>query len=73
MRAPQKCTIAQIHLTCGDFSSSDREVDPKLFKRLSNNDCLVNNGDPLKAGDTLSFNYAQTKQYPMAVSSVTCV
>ncbi|GLJ48877.1 hypothetical protein SUGI_1030750 [Cryptomeria japonica] len=66
------CSIAQVHLTCGWFSSAV-EIDPKLFKRLSYNDCLVNNGNPIKAGGSISFVYAQTSKYPMAVSSVKCV
>ncbi|XP_057869126.1 TPD1 protein homolog 1-like isoform X2 [Cryptomeria japonica] len=66
------CSIAEIHLTCGWFSS-EAAIDPKLFKRLSYNDCLVNNGDPIKAGDSVSFVYAQKSKYPMAVSSVKCV
>ncbi|GLJ48870.1 hypothetical protein SUGI_1030670 [Cryptomeria japonica] len=69
---PTGCSIAQIHLTCGWFSSGV-EVDPKLFKRLRYNDCLVNNGNPIKAGGSVSFVYAQTSKYPMAVSSVKCV
>ncbi|GLJ48879.1 hypothetical protein SUGI_1030810 [Cryptomeria japonica] len=66
------CSIAQIQLTCGWFSSAV-EIDPKVFKRLSYNDCLVNNGNPIKAGGSISFVYAQTSKYPMAVSSVKCV
>ncbi|GLJ47717.1 hypothetical protein SUGI_1007740 [Cryptomeria japonica] len=66
------CSIAQVHVTCGWFSSAV-EIDPKLFKRLSYNDCLVNNGRPIKAGGSVSFVYAQTYKYPIAVSSVKCV
>ncbi|KAL7252214.1 hypothetical protein ACSBR1_013961 [Camellia fascicularis] len=41
------CPPSNIHLHCGLFASA-RLVDPQLFKRLSNDDCLVNGGKPLK-------------------------
>ncbi|GLJ48873.1 hypothetical protein SUGI_1030710 [Cryptomeria japonica] len=66
------CSIAKIHLSCGWFSSGVT-INPRLFKRLAYNDCLVKNGDPIKAGGSISFVYAQTYKYPMEVSSVTCV
>ncbi|KAL7220821.1 hypothetical protein ACSBR2_013671 [Camellia fascicularis] len=43
------CPPSNIHLHCGLFASA-RLVDPQLFKRLSNDDCLVNGGKPLKVG-----------------------
>ncbi|GLJ47708.1 hypothetical protein SUGI_1007520 [Cryptomeria japonica] len=63
------CSIAQVHVTRGWFSSAV-EIDPKLFKRLSYNDCLVNNGRPIKVRGSISFVYAQTYTYLIAVSSV---
>ncbi|KAL8103815.1 hypothetical protein AgCh_028133 [Apium graveolens] len=65
------CTIANIHLNCGWFSSA-RLINPTVFRRLSYNDCLVNNGQPLGPGQTITFQYANTYAYPMAVSSVAC-
>ncbi|KAJ9163927.1 hypothetical protein P3X46_023549 [Hevea brasiliensis] len=65
------CDISGIHLTCGWFSSA-RLINPKIFKRLRYNDCLVNNGKPLVNGGTLSFEYANTFLYPLSVSSVIC-
>ncbi|KAF9668063.1 hypothetical protein SADUNF_Sadunf15G0088300 [Salix dunnii] len=65
------CDISGIHLTCGWFSSA-RLIDPKIFKRLRYNDCLVNDGKPLVTGGTLTFQYANTFSYPLAVSSVVC-
>ncbi|MCI33285.1 tapetum determinant 1, partial [Trifolium medium] len=66
------CDIAAIHLRCGWFSSA-RLINPKLFKRLRYNDCLVNDGRPLVNGGTLYFQYANTYLYPLSVSSVVCV
>ncbi|GLJ48871.1 hypothetical protein SUGI_1030680 [Cryptomeria japonica] len=66
------CSIAEIHLTCGWFSSGV-EIDPKIFKRLRYNDCLVNDGNPIRAGGSVSFVYAQVFQYPMVVSSMKCL
>ncbi|KDP22578.1 hypothetical protein JCGZ_26409 [Jatropha curcas] len=65
------CDISGIHLTCGWFSSA-RLINPKIFKRLRYNDCLVNDGKPLVNGGTLSFEYANTFHYPLSVSSVIC-
>ncbi|KAI3472584.1 hypothetical protein Pfo_031166 [Paulownia fortunei] len=65
------CDISSIHLSCGWFSSA-RLVNPRVFKRLRFDDCLVNNGKPLVNGRTLSFQYANTFPYPLSVSSVSC-
>ena len=65
------CEIAGIHLRCGWFSSA-RLINPKVFKRLRYNDCLVNDGKPLVNGGTISFQYANTFLYPLSVSSVVC-
>ncbi|KAE8703503.1 TPD1 protein-like protein 1 [Hibiscus syriacus] len=65
------CNISGIHLTCGWFSSA-RLVNPTVFKRLSYNDCLVNDGKPLISGGVLEFQYANTFSYPLSVSSVVC-
>ncbi|CAL8158033.1 unnamed protein product [Prunus armeniaca] len=65
------CDISRIHLTCGWFSSA-RLVNPRIFKRLHYNDCLVNDGKPLVNGGTLSFQYANTFLYHLSVSSVSC-
>ncbi|XVF11478.1 hypothetical protein REPUB_Repub08aG0031100 [Reevesia pubescens] len=65
------CDISGIHLNCGWFSSA-RLINPKIFKRLRYNDCLVNDGKPLINGGTLSFQYANTFLYPLSVSRVAC-
>ncbi|PIN22522.1 hypothetical protein CDL12_04766 [Handroanthus impetiginosus] len=65
------CVISAIHLSCGWFSSA-RMVNPRIFKRLRFDDCLVNDGKPLVSGRTLSFQYANTFRYPLSVSSVSC-
>ncbi|KAF7135610.1 hypothetical protein RHSIM_Rhsim08G0193300 [Rhododendron simsii] len=65
------CDISGIHLSCGWFSSA-RLINPRVFKRLRYNDCLVNAGRPLVNGRTVSFQYANTFRYPLSVSSVIC-
>ncbi|XP_068652144.1 TPD1 protein homolog 1-like [Aristolochia californica] len=65
------CAIAGIHMRCGWFSSA-RMINPKVFKRLSYDDCLVNDGEALSNGGSLSFQYANTFSYPLTVTSVTC-
>ncbi|XP_019418370.1 PREDICTED: TPD1 protein homolog 1-like isoform X2 [Lupinus angustifolius] len=66
------CKISDIHLSCGWFSSA-RLINPKLFKRLRYNDCLVNDGRSLLNGGSISFQYANTFLYPLTVSKVVCV
>lgn len=65
------CDIAGIHLNCGWFSSV-RLVNPRIFKRIRYNDCIVNDGKPLANGRTLSFQYANSFRYPLSVQSVRC-
>ncbi|CAH2034967.1 unnamed protein product, partial [Thlaspi arvense] len=65
------CRISEIHVSCGWFSSV-RLVNPRIFRRLSYDDCLVNDGQPLAPGQTLSFQYANSFSYPLSVSSVSC-
>ncbi|GMJ05890.1 hypothetical protein like AT1G32583 [Hibiscus trionum] len=63
------CNISGIHITCGWFSSATL-VNPKEFKRLSYNDCLVNDGQPLTYGGAVTFKYATKFLYPLSVSGV---
>ncbi|KAI3830876.1 hypothetical protein MKW92_050984 [Papaver armeniacum] len=65
------CSISNIHVSCGWFSSA-RLINPRLFRRQNYDDCLVNNGEAIGPGDSLSFQYANSFQYPLYVSSVTC-
>ncbi|RWR96587.1 protein TAPETUM DETERMINANT 1-like protein [Cinnamomum micranthum f. kanehirae] len=65
------CDISEIHLRCGQFSSA-RLINPKVFRRLSHNDCLVNDGNPIRAGGSVSFQYADTFSYPMQIGSYKC-
>ncbi|KAG2244404.1 hypothetical protein Bca4012_023171 [Brassica carinata] len=65
------CNISRIHVSCGWFSSV-KLINPRVFKRIHYDDCLVNNGKPLPFGSTLSFHYANTFPYRLAVSFVTC-
>ncbi|KAK1379831.1 Tapetum determinant 1 [Heracleum sosnowskyi] len=66
------CTISNIHLSYGWFSSL-RTINPSVFRRLSYNDCLVNDGKPLGPRKTITFQYANTFSYPLPVSSITCI
>ncbi|XP_027917637.1 TPD1 protein homolog 1-like [Vigna unguiculata] len=65
------CDIANISLHCGWFSSA-RLINPKVFRRMGYDDCLVNDGKPLASGKTVSFQYSNTFRYPLSVSSVVC-
>lgn len=63
-------SIAGIHLNCGWFASV-RLINPKTFKRLAYNDCLLNGGRPLEAGAAISFQYANSFPYKLSVASAT--
>ncbi|KAL6642671.1 hypothetical protein ACP70R_020852 [Stipagrostis hirtigluma subsp. patula] len=65
------CTVSEVHVSCGEFASTVL-VDPGDFQRLAYGDCLVNGGGPMGPGDTVSFEYANSFQYPMDVASVSC-
>ncbi|KAI5583444.1 hypothetical protein POPTR_006G017600v4 [Populus trichocarpa] len=65
------CSISNIHVSCGWFSSA-KLINPSVFRRIYYDDCLVNDGEPLGPGETLSFQYANSFLYPLSVSSVAC-
>ncbi|KAL7130448.1 hypothetical protein ABFS83_13G135000 [Erythranthe nasuta] len=65
------CSISGIHVSCGWFSSA-RLVNPRIFRRIDYDDCLVNDGEALNPGEALTFQYANTFKYPLSVSSVSC-
>ena len=65
------CAISNIHVNCGDFTSAVF-IDPKVFRKLSVGDCLVNDGQTLDIGASLSFSYANSFSYSLTVASVTC-
>ncbi|KAI6692064.1 hypothetical protein NL676_019774 [Syzygium grande] len=60
------CTIMNVHLHCGEFSS-DNLIKPEIFRRLTYDNCLVNNGAALTPGQVLSFKYSTTRMYPLSV------
>nr|GME06222.1 protein TAPETUM DETERMINANT 1-like [Ipomoea batatas] len=62
------CAPSKIHLHC-DWFASARIVNPNTFKRLSYDDCLVNEGKPLKASQMIRFTYSNTFMYPLAFKS----
>ncbi|KAH7445343.1 hypothetical protein KP509_01G003500 [Ceratopteris richardii] len=66
------CAISNIHVACGWFASA-KLVNPNIFRRIKFNDCLVNNGAPIRGGESISFQYSNSFQYPLTVVSVsTC-
>lgn len=58
------CAPSYIHLYCGNFASASA-VNPKIFKRLSYDDCLVNDGKPLKEDQIIRFTYSNSFKYPL--------
>ncbi|KAK1277902.1 hypothetical protein QJS04_geneDACA007054 [Acorus gramineus] len=62
------CAPSDIHLHCGWFASA-RIVNPKTFKRVSFDDCLVNGGRPLRSSQTIRFTYSNSFMYPLLFKS----
>ncbi|KAF6143362.1 hypothetical protein GIB67_001306 [Kingdonia uniflora] len=59
------CSPSHIHVHCGWFASA-RIVNPRTFKRLSYDDCLVNEGRPLKNSQIIRFTYSNSFMYPIS-------
>lgn len=62
------CAPSDIHLHCGWFASA-RIVNPRIFKRLFYDDCLVNGGKPLESSQIIRFTYSNSFMYPLAFKS----
>ncbi|CAK9138897.1 unnamed protein product [Ilex paraguariensis] len=62
------CVPSNIHLHCGWFASASI-VNPRMFKRLSYDDCLVNGGRPLKTSQIIRFTYSNSFMYSIAFKS----
>ncbi|KAI4334974.1 hypothetical protein L6164_013665 [Bauhinia variegata] len=62
------CAPHDIHLHCGWFASA-RIINPRLFKRLSFDDCLVNGGKALATNRIIRFTYSNSFMYPLAFKS----
>ncbi|KAI8003363.1 hypothetical protein LOK49_LG08G03328 [Camellia lanceoleosa] len=62
------CAPSNIHLHCGWFASA-RMVNPRVFKRLFYDDCLVNAGKPLKTSQIIRFTYSNSFMYPLGFKS----
>ncbi|MED6157119.1 hypothetical protein PIB30_020275 [Stylosanthes scabra] len=66
------CSLASIHLKCGMFSSATL-INPRLFRRLAYDDCLVNDGKPLPPDTVISFQYSNTLPYHLTIASLVCL
>ncbi|XP_031486683.1 protein TAPETUM DETERMINANT 1-like [Nymphaea colorata] len=62
------CAPSNIHLHCGWFASA-KIVNPRTFKRVSYDDCLVNEGLPLKNSQIIRFTYSNSFMYPLQLKS----
>ncbi|KAL6952408.1 hypothetical protein U1Q18_015824 [Sarracenia purpurea var. burkii] len=62
------CAPSNIHLHCGWFASA-RIVNPRVFKRVSFDDCLVRAGKPLKTSQVIRFTYSNSFMYPLSFKS----
>lgn len=62
------CPPSNIHLHCGWFASA-RMVNPRIFRRIAFDDCLVNGGRPLRTSQIISFTYSNSFMYPLSLKS----
>ncbi|KAF5737060.1 hypothetical protein HS088_TW14G01216 [Tripterygium wilfordii] len=62
------CAPSEVHVHCGWFASA-RIVNPRTFRRLSYDDCLVNGGKPLKTCQIIRFTYSNSFMYPLKFKS----
>uniref|UniRef100_A0A803M1J3 Transcription factor CBF/NF-Y/archaeal histone domain-containing protein n=1 Tax=Chenopodium quinoa TaxID=63459 RepID=A0A803M1J3_CHEQI len=63
------CRLGNIHVSCGGFNfDKGPTIHPTMLRRISDDDCLVNNGDPLGQSEVLIFEY-----YKMKLSSKAAV
>ncbi|XP_042491787.1 uncharacterized protein At1g05835 [Macadamia integrifolia] len=53
------CPAIDVHVKCGSFNQA--LVNPRLFKVLGYNNCVVNGGLPLAPLAKISFNYSHPK------------
>ncbi|RLN39621.1 hypothetical protein C2845_PM01G45450 [Panicum miliaceum] len=65
------CTVADVHVSCGDFASTEL-VDPDKFQRVGFNDCVVKGGGPMEPSEAVSFQYSNSFSYQLNVASVAC-
>ncbi|KAL6624863.1 hypothetical protein ACP70R_032184 [Stipagrostis hirtigluma subsp. patula] len=66
-----QCKVQDVHLSCGEFASTQL-VDPSDFERVAYGDCVVKGGGAMEPGETVSFEYSNSFEYPLAVSNVSC-
>ncbi|KAJ6747535.1 PROTEIN TAPETUM DETERMINANT 1-LIKE-RELATED [Salix koriyanagi] len=65
---PTGCTI---HLSCASFRS-EKVINPKVFRRIAPDDCLLNDGQPLPSGEIITFEYAAATQFPFTIKNIVC-
>ncbi|XP_022138822.1 protein TAPETUM DETERMINANT 1-like [Momordica charantia] len=63
-----ECAPSEIRLHCGWFASA-KIVNPRIFKRMFYDDCLVNGGKPLNISETIRFTYSNSFMYPLRFKS----
>ncbi|XXG40831.1 hypothetical protein AAC387_Pa01g1449 [Persea americana] len=70
--AAKVSSVHDIHVACGEFASTI-QIDPKVFRRVQHNDCLVKDGMEMHAGEVISFDYANILPYKLVPSQVKCL
>ncbi|KAH7302294.1 hypothetical protein KP509_23G064900 [Ceratopteris richardii] len=63
------CEVSNLRVSCSSFESS-LPVDPAKLKKIDDEDCVVNAGNPLKRGESIAFFLRQ--QYTLQFYSILC-
>ncbi|MED6208259.1 hypothetical protein PIB30_043379 [Stylosanthes scabra] len=66
-------TITDLHVDCGSFMRSMKYVPfpPYILRAIDKNECIVNNGNPIRGG-RIVFKYYNSQILPLTVSSFKC-
>ena len=60
--------VREVHVSCGWFASAGT-INPRVFRRVAFNDCVVNAGGVLPAEAILRFTYSNSFMYPLSLKS----
>ncbi|KAG2542383.1 TPD1 protein homolog 1B-like [Panicum virgatum] len=65
--------LSNVHVYCAGFDGVDLVVlPPSDFRRISEGECLVNDGGQLIPAQSVMFQYERHSRYPFRVTSAAC-
>ena len=65
--------LSNVHVSCAGFDGVGLVVlPPSDFRRISEGECLVNDGGQLTPAQSVMFQYERHSRYPFRVTSAAC-